>query len=139
VFLPMPATLGARRGGDANPSRVEVTDAGVQHIRADGTIEAILWRDIKAVAIETTSGGAFVGDGFWKLGGVRWGCIVAIGPGVVGRGAAGWRGRIGALARHCPGFDHAKVIEAMGSTHDANFILWISEDWKRRREERPAD
>ena len=48
---------------------------------------------------------------------------------------SGVRELIGALSRHCLGFDHAKVIEAMGSTEDANFIVWMSEDWKRRRDE----
>jgi hypothetical protein len=129
VFPPMQMPPTAQRGtARANPWRVELDDDGVRHIRADGVIEAILWRDIQAVAIETTSDGPFVDDVFWKIVGDRSGCIIS-------NGASGVRELIGALSRHCLGFDHAKVIEAMGSTEDANFIVWMSEDWKRRRDE----
>jgi hypothetical protein len=47
--------------------------------------------------------------------------------------AAGVQDLISALFRHCPELDHEQLVGAMGSCEDANFMLWMGADWKRRR------
>jgi hypothetical protein len=116
----------------ANPWRVEISDDGIRHIRPNGAIEAILWRDVQAVTIETTSAGPYMPDAFWKIVGDHAGCIIP-------NDVAGVQDLISALFRHCPGLDHEQLVRAMGSCEDANFMLWLSEDWKRRRAEGPAE
>lgn len=123
---------GTRATGSDSATRVEVDDAGLRHIRPDGTVESIAWREVQAVAIETTSDGPLMEDAFWKIVGDRTGCIVP-------NNASGMQDLISALFRHCPGLDAEQLVRAMGSTANANFVLWMSDDWKRRRAEHKGD
>jgi hypothetical protein len=97
------------------PECVVVEEAGVRHMRADGTVEYVAWRNLVAVEIVTTDDGPIVEDVFFLLhardGG---GCVVphALSDELLPRLQA------------LPGFDNVQVIRAMGSTQNARFVCW---------------
>ena len=85
----------------------------------DGKLETILWSDIGGVSIVTTDAGPYAEDLYWVLehrDGRR-------GP-VVPMNAAGEHDLLKAMQRRLAGFDNMAVVEAMGSTRNATFLVW---------------
>jgi hypothetical protein len=76
--------------------------------------DVIAWRDLAEVRIVTTSAGPFAEDVFFVL--------VARSGGIVVPHAK--VDTILPRLQQLPGFDHGRMIEAMGSTSDASFTVW---------------
>ena len=84
--------------------------------RPDGRIERVGWSELQKVEVVTTNDGPMVPDVFWLLHGAKGGCAIP-------QGATGERDLLERL-QALPGFDNAKLIEAMGSTADERFLCW---------------
>lgn len=94
---------------------VVLDDAGVTVAPPGATARHVAWGQLVEVSIVTTSDGPLADDVFFLLRGAdRSGCVV---PGPLSTELLVRLGRL-------PGFDHRKVIEAMGSTTDAGFVCW---------------
>lgn len=106
--------------------RVQVSAVRVVHDdktivvrQADGTTERIAWSDLGSVSVLTTDAGPFEEDLFWVLthrDGRR-------GP-VVPMDAEGEHELVKTMQRRLHGFDNMAVVEAMGSTSSASFVVW---------------
>lgn len=105
--------------GLAEEETVTVDDAGVVRTMRDGTQESILWSDLREVSIVTTDEGPMQDDVFWVLAGTTGGCAVPSNA----SGATTLLARLQQL----PGFNNQIVVEAMGSTGNAEFICWQSD------------
>ncbi|NKY86411.1 hypothetical protein [Nocardia veterana] len=95
---------------------VEITDRFVRRTLDNGRIEEVTWQELAEVRIITTADGPFADDVFFVLIGARGnGCVVP-------HSAADneFLGRLQKL----PGFDNAKVIDAMGTVGDRQFLVW---------------
>lgn len=101
-----------KRGGES----VIFDDDRVTRKLANGHTETVRWEALREVAIVTTDLGPFVDDVFWLLSSDDGGCAV---PSET-EGAAALLHRLQQL----PGFDNIAVIEAMGSTNNASFLVW---------------
>ncbi|GAB4583454.1 hypothetical protein [Nocardia sp. NPDC127526] len=100
---------------------VEINDTFVRRTLANGRVEEVAWTELAEVRIITTADGPFAEDVFFVLiGATGKGCVVP-------HSAAdtAFLARLQAL----PGFDNDKVIEAMCSVTDKQFLVW------RRREQ----
>ncbi|HEV3002616.1 MAG TPA: hypothetical protein VGW75_17905 [Solirubrobacteraceae bacterium] len=97
------------------PSGVEVDERGVRLVRPDGTTESVTWEALAEVRVMTTSQGPFADDVFFVLDGGDHGCVVPQGL---------MPDELLIRLQSLPGFDNAKLIEAMGSTADAEFVCW---------------
>ena len=96
--------------------RVEFDDTEIRRRRGATTVEAITWDELAAIDIVTTDQGPHTEDVFWLLAnhdGSR-GCAIP------GESVTELLPRLQAL----PGFDNGAVIEAMGSTANARFVVW---------------
>ncbi|AHH15972.1 hypothetical protein NONO_c11650 [Nocardia nova SH22a] len=95
---------------------VEITDRFVRRTLGNGRIEEVAWQELTEVRIITTADGPFTDDVFFVLIGVRGnGCVVPH--------SAADNGFLVRL-QQLPGFDNAKVIEAMGTVSDRQFLVW---------------
>lgn len=119
-----------RRAGRANQSGRQVQapeagvvvtfDAGLITVRyPDGDTRRVGWDELTAVGVTTTDEGPFVADVFWGLHGPD-GRPQAVYPG----GATGEGELLAEMQRRLGGFDNARLIDAMGSTGNASFLLW---------------
>jgi hypothetical protein len=101
--------------------RVAFDDQGVTRTFVDGRTERVRWDELQTVLIVTTDEGPWSDDVFWMLVGAdgRSGCAVPQGV----EGSSELLERLQQL----PGFDNAAVIQAMGSTENANFVCWRRE------------
>lgn len=107
-----------RRVRHAEADTVEFDDTAVRRRMANGKVESITWDELAAIDIVTTDEGPYAADVFWLLMNrdhVK-GCAVA-------NDAEGFRLLLERLQR-LPGFDNAAVINAMGSTGNARFVVW---------------
>ncbi|MBF6172452.1 hypothetical protein [Nocardia blacklockiae] len=95
---------------------VEINDRFVRRTLDNGRIEEVAWHDLTEVRIITTADGPFADDVFFVL-------IGAKGNGCVVPHSAADSGFLTRLQR-LPGFDNAKVVEAMGSVTDRQFLVW---------------
>lgn len=107
------------RGGRHSAVHVGVDDAGVRVHRADGRAENLAWADLGSVSIVTNDDGPFANDLFWILQSRDHSISV-----VVPMGAAGEKELLGAMQERLPGFDNMAVVDAMGSTGNASFVVW---------------
>ncbi|MFI5777419.1 MULTISPECIES: hypothetical protein [Nocardia] len=95
---------------------VEINDRFVRRTLDNGRIEEVLWQELSEVRIITTADGPFADDVFFVLIGAKGnGCVVP-------HSAADTR--FLARLQKLPGFDNEKVIEAMGSVQDRQFLVW---------------
>ncbi|ATL65938.1 hypothetical protein [Nocardia terpenica] len=95
---------------------VEINDRFVRRTLDNGRVEEVLWQELSEVRIITTADGPFADDVFFVLIGARGnGCVV---PHSAADTAFLMR------LQQLPGFDHAKVIEAMGTVTDRQFLVW---------------
>jgi hypothetical protein len=98
-------------------SAVQIDAQGVRRTLAGGKVEQVAWRDLVEVQIVTTDEGPFVDDVFYLLiGADLTGCVV---PQEDPMGGA-----LLSRLQELPGFDHGKVIEAMGCAENARFVCW---------------
>jgi hypothetical protein len=84
-----------------------------------GESRAIGWDELTMVGINTTDEGPFVADVFWGLHG-RDGKPRVVYP----QGATGEEALLAEMQRRLAGFDDRQLIEAMGSTRNAFFVIW---------------
>ena len=105
---------------DAPDSGVEVShdEATIRMSRLDGIPREIAWNDIACVTINTTGSGPFMTDLFWVLS------VQGSRDMVVPLGAKGEHDLLKAMQRRLAGFDNLAVIEAIGSTGNASFLVW---------------
>ncbi|WP_327143940.1 hypothetical protein [Nocardia sp. NBC_01327] len=95
---------------------VEINDTFVRRTLANGRVEEVAWTELAEVRLITTADGPFAEDVFFVLiGATGKGCVVP-------HSAAdtAFLARLQAL----PGFDNDKVVEAMLSTADRQFLVW---------------
>jgi len=98
---------------------IETNDEIVSCKNPDGTVESILWPELKAVIIETNDGGPFVPDAFFLLIGEQSGCVIPL-------GATGEEKLLDKLLS-LPGYNYKEHITAMASTENARFLCWKDE------------
>lgn len=96
--------------------RVEFDDTEIRRRRGKGTVESITWDELAAIDIVTTDQGPHTEDVFWVLMNHdrSRGCAIP------GESVTDLLPRLQAL----PGFDNGAVIQAMGSTSNARFVVW---------------
>ena len=92
--------------------QVRVTDQ-------NGEIHSVRWADLTMVGIRTTDEGPFLPDVFWGLHGADKAPAV-----VYPQGATGESDLLEAMQKRLAGFDNRKLIEAMGCTGNAFFLVW---------------
>jgi hypothetical protein len=86
--------------------------------QADGALQSLDWTQLMRVFIRTTDQGPFVADLFWEL-------EASDGRGMtVPMGAAGESELLRTMQRRLAHFDNLAVVEAMGSTSAARFVVW---------------
>jgi hypothetical protein len=94
---------------------VAVTSDGVTVVRPGAVPAGVRWSQLVEVAVVTTSAGPLLDDVFIMLrGGDGSSCVV---PNPVATELVRWLVRL-------PGFEHEKLITAMGSTSEAAFVCW---------------
>lgn len=86
------------------------------HGRVLGGDTTLTWNDIQRITIRTTDGGPFLEDVFIVVGTTN-GHIYAIPQ-------SDADGEVLAALQTLEGFDNEAVIRAMGSTTNAEFVLW---------------
>jgi hypothetical protein len=87
----------------------------------NGETRSIRWSDLNMVGIRTTDEGPFLEDVYWGLH------LNAENPEVVyPQGATGAQELLGEMQRRLTGFDNEKLIEAMGCTDNAFFLIWMN-------------
>lgn len=96
---------------------VSFDGAGVSASFPTGETQSIAWRAVSCVAIETNDSGPWGADFWWLLEGQS--DRVAY-P----QGATGDLEMLEQLPVMFPGFNHAAVTEASGSTSNARFVCW---------------
>ena len=84
----------------------------------DGREEHISWADMARVVIQTTDAGPFTADLFWLLEDKD-----GHGP-TIPMGATGEGELLKDMQRRLEAFDNMMVVEAMGSTEMARFVVW---------------
>jgi hypothetical protein len=105
--------------GPVSPVRVVHDDKTITVRQPGGREETIAWSDLASVTVLTTDHGPFEIDLFWVFrdrNGHR-------GP-VVPMGAAGEHELLKAMQSRLHGFDNMAVVEAMGATSNASFVIW---------------
>ena len=88
----------------------------------DGDTCAIGWDELTLVGIKTTDEGPFVADVFWGLHGPDGKPQVVYPQGATGEGEL-----LAEMQRRLADFDNRQLIEAMGSTGNAFFVIWQDE------------
>lgn len=102
-----------------SPVLVTHNDKTITVRQPNGATEQIAWSDLGSVSVLTTEAGPYADDLFWVLthrDGRR-------GP-VVPMDAQGEHELLKSMQRRLPGFDNMAVVEAMGSTSNASFVIW---------------
>ncbi|WP_405489643.1 hypothetical protein [Nocardia sp. NBC_00511] len=95
---------------------VEINDTYVRRTLANGRVEEVAWTELAEVRIITAADGPFAGDVFFVLiGSTGKGCVVPYSA-----ADTAFLTKLQAL----PGFDNAKVSEAMGGSADRHFRVW---------------
>jgi hypothetical protein len=98
--------------------RVTYDEKAIVRYMSSGQVETIEWSDIAEIAIQTTDGGPYAEDFFWVLMSTdnSKGCVVS-------NGARGMESLLARLQR-LPGFENKVMLEALGSTRNARFVVW---------------
>lgn len=113
-------SLKSRQPGD--PWRVNLADERIEAIDPAGEARSIMLTDIRRIAIQTTADGPFGDDVWWLLFAKDDQPAIRFPQGAVGEQAAL------DLFTARPGFDFEEMIQAMGSTDNALFLVWRAED-----------
>jgi len=101
-----------------NAVRVSFDEASISAVYGDGDRRSIPWADLTKVGITTTDEGPFVDDVFW---GLHAGDVVAV---VYPSEAVGAGELLRALQERLVGFDNERLVEAMGCSTNARFLIW---------------
>ena len=96
---------------------LQITDWGVRRILPAGKSEAIAWSDLREVWILTTDAGPLGDDLYFAL-------VAGAGTGVAVPNELAVRTDLLAHLQKLPGFDNQRVVEAMGATTHARYLLW---------------
>lgn len=88
----------------------------------DGELQNIEWTSLHAVTIRTTDKGPFSPDIFWELYTTNEKPFATF-PG----GAAGESELLQVMQDRLPGFDNEQVINAMASTKNRIFKVWVKQ------------
>jgi hypothetical protein len=114
----MRSNLDARRLQPEARYVVTLDDRQILCRHPSGKEQAVAWKDLNAVIVETNDSGPFGMDVLWLLvgRGAGSGCVIP-------QGATGKRELLDALQR-LPGFDNAQLIAAMGCTDNRTFLCW---------------
>ena len=115
LFEPLLTRLTAARLAAAR-DRVEFDDTEIRRRRGSSTVESITWDELAAIDIVTTDQGPHTEDVFWVL----MNHDQSVGCAIPGEIVTDLLPRLQAL----PGFDNGAVIQAMGSTANARFVVW---------------
>jgi hypothetical protein len=102
----------------AGGSVVTVGELGVTHRLANGQSESVLWDDLDEVAIITNDQGPFADDVHWLLLPAGRQQVVAIPQSATGSD------KLLARLQQLPGFRNETMVESMGSTGNARFVVW---------------
>lgn len=103
--------------------RVEFDDASIVVIYPKDERAVVRWEALTRVAIRTTDDGPWDMDVFWGFHEGRSDAPSAVVPG----GATGERALMDELFRRLPGVRADQIIQAMGSTSNAHFVIWEAE------------
>jgi hypothetical protein len=96
--------------------RFEATDESVAVVTPEGRRHAVAIATLEEVAVETNDSGPWGADVWFVFRGPDGACPVPQGA----RGEdAMWD-----VFRRLPGFDHARVAEAMTGAQNATFVVW---------------
>jgi hypothetical protein len=87
----------------------------------NGETRAIAWDELTLVGIKTTDEGPFVADVFWGLHGLDGKPQIVYPQGAMGEGEL-----LEEMQHRLVDFDNRQLIEAMGSTRNALFVIWQS-------------
>lgn len=91
-------------------------DLTFDHSGFGTTAQRISWQDLVLVGLRTTADGPFAEDVFWQFVS-RHGFLEVPGPWID-------REALDELYGSLPGLDSAKILQAMGSTAERQFVLW---------------
>jgi hypothetical protein len=97
-------------------STLRVDGQSIQHIRPDGTNNAVTWNDLRSVSIETNSCGPFIEDVYCLLEGAEYSFYIP-------QSTDGFDSLVEQIFK-LPGFDTRQFIAAMSCTNDAVFRCW---------------
>jgi hypothetical protein len=100
---------------------VTFDDRAVTARYPNGETRAITWDELTLVGIKTTDEGPFVADVFWGLHGLDGKPQIVYPQGATGEGEL-----LEEMQHRLVDFDNRQLIEAMGSTRDALFVIWQS-------------
>lgn len=109
---------GARAPSPESRYRVDVGAVDIALVHPDGRTERIAIADLAEIRILTNDTGPWATDVWWALTGASAGSGFAVPGGATGEDA------LLAFAQTLPGFDNDRVVAAMGSTANAEFVCW---------------
>jgi hypothetical protein len=95
---------------------VVADDSGIHCVRADGTVDAVSWSDLRLVGVETNDAGPFIEDVYFYLEGPVFAFYIP----QRAEGTDELTRRFAAL----PGFDNRAFAAAMCSTGNEKFVCW---------------
>jgi hypothetical protein len=113
MIEPLVLTWEVRRRGE----ELQITDDGILRKLPRGAREFVRWSELREVSIVVTPGGNFSEEYFYVL----------VGPGtsgvLVGQRLAARHDLVSHLAK-LPGYNHANIMDAMGSSVNQRFVVW---------------
>jgi hypothetical protein len=113
-----PATAAPRPPAAAAGVSVAYDDKEIVVRIAGSPDERLAWTDLTRVAVRTTDEGPFTCDLFWMLERADGSALT------VPMGSAGEAELLATLQHRLHGFDNLAVVEAMGSTECARYVVW---------------
>jgi hypothetical protein len=120
LFAGPPAAIAASQV--LSDVRVSFDEQTIETVGKGGVAAAIAWDALARVSITTTDAGPYSTDLFWHLeDDAGHGLIVPM-------GAEGEHDLLQAMQRRLDGFDNMAVVEAMGSTERARFLVWSTDE-----------
>ena len=105
-------------GGSEAGVRVRHDEMTITVFQPDGLKDTMAWNDIARVIIETTDEGPFAADLFWLIDDSAGRRLT------IPMGASGECELLKLMQRRLEAFDNMIVVEAMGSTERARFVVW---------------
>jgi hypothetical protein len=104
---------------DEGDYQVKFDENRIELINPYGQHSDVLWQDLSVIAIKTTDEGPVQPDVFWQFytGNEQ--------PTLVfPQGTIGDEDLLTAMSKRLNGFNYQEVINAMGSTENALFVIW---------------
>lgn len=104
---------------DDDTAQVKFDDKGIELIESDGHHSVVLWQDLTLIAIKTTDQGPAYPDLFWQFYSRSEEPAISFPQGTIGD-----EDLLAFIPKKLTGFDYQQVINAMGSTDNALFVIW---------------